>query len=326
MRSFLLAALAAACVGLAFAATFFTSTPVTQSASQIAGSLPYCIQVADVDVDYRPARTLLDLSGLRMWARSGHHAILVVPDEGRIRLFHWSYRKRDFVAGVFDGSTEGYGPGLACAPEVNFAPGLPLLWPLPHDSMTVQFSDWEIYRLPTAYQFRWRTNTVSSRYMSVAASSPDFRPITTRWADLSPSERDANSISIEWNPEWLLSLMASKPDGQIVERTGKYGLQASKIIVRGKDGKEYETHQYAVHADAQGKGANTTLITCYPPSEPFPAQLYPKSCQHRFLNKGRHVYFRHRPDDVPNWQAMQKRVLELFASFAIQGADALTRE
>jgi ABC-type cobalamin transport system permease subunit len=87
------AKLAASVVGLAIAAGVATALLVAQGAGHIAGALPYCIQVADGEADYKPARTLFDLSGLRMWARREssmfmrHHAILVVGDETSPRLF-----------------------------------------------------------------------------------------------------------------------------------------------------------------------------------------------------------------------------------------------
>jgi hypothetical protein len=313
------ARLAAAFVGLAIAASVATSFLVAQNASHTAGSFPYCVQVADEEADYKPAHTLFDLSGLKMWARreSGmfmqHHAILVVRDEMRSRLFHWSYRNREFVAGVINERVEGYGPALVCLPRINFIGSLPIVFPRASDSDYVRFSGQEAYRIPKTYQSRWSGGP--RRLLRIATAAPDFLPLKTRWADLTPNERDSNWVFVDWNPTWLLSLMKSAPGGEIVEQSTELGLQKSKTVSHGRDSKKYESYRYVVYAGGQPNGINTTLISCSPPSEAFP-----KSCEHRFLNNGRHFYFRHRPEDVPDWQSMQKRLLDLFASFEVQSA------
>ena len=97
-----LAWLGAGLIGLAIVADLSIPLVVVRSAAQAAGSAPYCIQVAS-DADYRPARTMLDLSGLSMWAKreSGmsmqHHAVLIAGEGMNRRLLHWSYRNLGFV-------------------------------------------------------------------------------------------------------------------------------------------------------------------------------------------------------------------------------------
>jgi hypothetical protein len=308
--------MAAVAVGLTIAASIATSFLVAQRASHTAGSAPYCIQVADEKADYKPARTLSDLSGLRMWAKreSGlfmqHHAILVVGDE----MYHWSYRNRDFVAGVINGKLEGYGPALTCVPKHNFISSLPMVFVGASEHDYIRFSQREAYRIPKTYQPQWSGG--SSRFLYLTTVAPDFLPLQIRWADLPPHQRDSNWVFVTWNPTWLLSSMKSIPGGEIVEQSTEFGLQKSKIVSYGRDAKKYEGYQYLVYADEQPNGANTTLINCGTPSE-----MFQKSCQHRFLNKGRHFYFRHRPEDVSDWQGMQKRLLDLFASFEVQAAD-----
>ncbi|HEV7598668.1 MAG TPA: hypothetical protein VGO49_00185 [Bradyrhizobium sp.] len=316
MASMKLVWVAAAVVGLAIAASTATSFLVAQRASHTAGSAPYCIQVADEKADYKPARTLFELSGLRMWAKreSGmymqHHAILVVGDE----MFHWSYRNHDFVAGVINGRLEGYGPTLTCVPKHNFIGSLPMVFARASEHDYIRFTQREAYRIPKTYQSQWSGG--SSRFLYLTTVAPDFLRLQTRWADLPPHQRDSNWVSVTWKPAWLLSSMEAAPGGEIVEQSTEFGLQKSKIVSYGRDSKKYEGYRYLVYADGRPKGVNTTLITCGTPSE-----MFPRSCQHRFLNNGRHFYFRHRPEDVPNWQGMQKRLLDLFASFEVQSAD-----
>jgi hypothetical protein len=193
--------------------------------------------------------------------------------------------------------------------------GLGMILPQAVDSDYVRFSKIEAYRIPKAYQARWSGGP--GRRLSLAIAAPDFLPLRTPWADLTPGARDSNWVFVDWNPTWLLDLMKSAPGGEIVEQSTEFGLQKIKTVSFGRDSKKYEGYRFTVHADGHPHSTiNTTLISCGAPSE-----AVPKSCQHRFLNKGRHFYFRHRPEDVPDWQRMQKRVLDLFASFEVQGAE-----
>jgi hypothetical protein len=97
-------------------------------------------------------------------------------------------------------------------------------------------------------------------------------------------------------------------------------LQKSLFVAHGKNGERFESHEYVARADGQTAGVNTTLITCAPITE-----KNPNSCQHRFLNNGRHFDFRHRPADLPDWLNMQKRLLDLFASFEAAASLASSR-
>jgi hypothetical protein len=284
-----------------------SGSSVVEQAKLTAGNKPFCIQVADNgQPSYRPAGTLLDLSGLTLRSQFEvqHHAILVVGDEEDPQFFHWSYRKQEFVPGVINQRVAEYGPGVTCVPRRDFAHGLLLLFPQTSADRYVRFSKQDAFHIPAAYQPRW-----SSRSLSIAAPAPDFTPLKTSWDRLSAHERDSNWVFVQWNPAWLLSLMAST-DGQAIEQGITFGLQKHLIVWRGRDSKDYESHRYIAPADRPDSGINLTRITCPPPS----GQML-KSCQHRFLHGSRHYYFRHRPEDVPRWQEMQKKVLDLFASF-----------
>src|SRR6185503_8885855 len=118
---------------------------VVRSAREVADGKPYCIQVADSQSDYRPARMLFDLSGLAMRARSydQHHAILVVGDGAHPGLFHWSYHKGGFVPGVLNETNQGHELVLACEAQRDFVDALPMLWPRRFESAYVRFSKHE---------------------------------------------------------------------------------------------------------------------------------------------------------------------------------------
>lgn len=300
--------------GLAVAASVAMAFLVAQRAGEAAGDAPYCLQVADKGKgDYRRATSLLDLSALTMWAKreSGmfmqHHAILVVGNEVSPRLLHWSYRNREFVAGIINERTPGYGPSLTCGPKLNFAGDLPVLFPRSRDSELVRFSAQEAYRIPKAYRPQWSGG--SGRYLRLATTAPEFRPLNRTAVSLAAGGF-SDWLFIQWNPDWFLSLLKLPQGHQDVAQGTEFGLHKTLAVSYGRNSERYESYRYLAYADEQTTGVNTTLIVCSPASERFPA-----SCQHRFLNNGRHFDFRHRLEDLPNWQVMQNRLLSLFASF-----------
>jgi hypothetical protein len=241
-----------------------------------------------------------------------HHAVLVVGDASDPHLYHWSYRRRAFEPDVLNGQLEGRGPAVTCLPINDFAANLPLLIPQSSESDYVRYSAHEAYRIPKSWQAKW--NGGMSRTLLLATVAPDFQPLDRRWSDLVPQERDNNWLFIEWNPEWVLSLMKSAPGGTVVEQRTEFGLAMSKTITLGKkDSKEYIDYRYLAYAGEQPGGVNTTVIGCGVSSEAFP-----KSCQHRFINKGRDFYFRHRPEEVADWRAMQQRIVDIMTSFEVR--------
>jgi hypothetical protein len=304
---------------LVIAAAAGTAMLVAARAEAIAGSDPYCIQVSDRLSDYHAADAWLDLSVLTMWAhRTGplfmqHHAILMVGDAAQPRLYHWSYRSLGFVPGVINGTIPGRGPALTCVPAKDFARSRLALLPTSSGSIYVRFPQRETYRIPPIWQPKWEGG--ASPNLRLAATAPEIQPLQRRWRDLAPAERDSNWIFIEWNPDWMLSLMKAPvaAPGDTAEQSTAYGLAKTATVTHGKDGKTYRGQYYIAYARDAAPGVNTTLISCGMPSEAFP-----KSCQHRFIHKGRHFYFRHHPDDVTNWRDIQQRILQLMASFEVQ--------
>jgi hypothetical protein len=137
--------------GVALIAIVLNVLAVTQSAWRIAGDSRYCIQVADGENRYKPARTLFDLSVLRLWGTQergiyfSHHAILVVDRESNLQQrFQWSYWRQQlmpgFVPGLRNEEAEGYGSAVTCEPRPGFVGGLPWVIPETPDSDYVRFS------------------------------------------------------------------------------------------------------------------------------------------------------------------------------------------
>jgi len=293
---------------------------VAAKAKVAAGGAPFCIQIADGG-DYKPARSLSDLSVSTMRADSNgylrytHHAILAVGTGESPRLFHWSYRKRDFVPGVMNERVPGGRPAIVCEVSLAFIENLPRLFPNATASAFIRFGDREAYRIPTTYQPRWSGGV--SRHLTLAAAAPDFAPLKTSLADLPPLERSQNSIFIQWkNPDWLLAAISSPQRGDMVEQTSEFGLRKQLTVTYGKDGKKYESYRYSIIADAQADGINTTLLECSAGSD-----LFPPSCRHQFLNGGHQFSFRHSLENVSRWREVQNRLVNLLASFEVRNTD-----
>jgi hypothetical protein len=311
-----LAGLVLTVTAVVIAAGVATSLVVAHTAEGVAGSQPYCIQVADGTSDYRPARSWPDLSILRMWAkRDGalymqHHAILVVGELSDAHLYHWSYRRHAFEEGVLNGRIEGSGPAITCQPARDFAAKrLALIFPGSSDSDYIRYSAGDTYLIPKVWQAKWSGGRTPT--LRLATAAPDFHPLNRPWSDLLPEERDSNWLFIDWNPEWVLNLIKENPGRNVVvEESVEFGLAKRKEVTQGRDGKEYVGYRFLAYAD--GHAINTTVIDCG-----MPSKVFPKSCQHHFINKGRYFYFRHRPEDVADWRRMQHRILETMDSFEV---------
>lgn len=232
--------------------------------------------------------------------------MLVVGDGDGTKFLHWSYRQRDFVAGATNWRPGEYDPAVTCIPQRGFTGHLPLAFPKRSNSRYVHFSPRDAFLIPDAYQPRWGGGQTHS--LAIVTTAPDFQTLSTSWVRMSPWDRDSNSVFVEWNPDWLLSLMSSI-DGRAVDQGTEFGLRKTLIVFHGRDDKDYQSYRYTLDSGPSDSDG-TTLIQCSPAT----ARL-PKSCQHRFLKNGRQYYFRQRPEDVPRWREMQQQLLNLFASF-----------
>lgn len=114
---------------------------VVQGAEHAGRGRSYCIEIA-AENGYRPADSLLDLTGYRMRASGGYrdsggvfHAVLFAarPEaagatwgQARYERFNWSYRHFRFTPISGQGHA-GLGDRPSCAPRSSFARTLPLL-------------------------------------------------------------------------------------------------------------------------------------------------------------------------------------------------------
>ncbi|KQZ01310.1 hypothetical protein ASD45_10935 [Pseudolabrys sp. Root1462] len=155
--------------------------------------------------------------------------------------------------------------------------------------MFIRLSEHEAYRIPLTYRPRWSGG--SGRYLALQMVPPEFTPAA------SASGRHRDEVFIQWNSVWLTSLLQTPSSTAGQRQDSAYGLTRQ---VLGKAHTRY----------VDNSGAGVTLIDCYGgdnSNEP--------SCQHQFLDGPRHIAFRHRTEDVPNWRALEANLTARLGSF-----------
>jgi hypothetical protein len=298
-------------LALAAAASAVYPVVVARQAEAVAGAAPYCIQTAEWrGTEYQPARTWLDLSGLTMQAKANyrssiylqHHAILVVGEVERPRLFHWSHRRRSFIEGVFN--EPGYGPALYCVPQHGFVQHLPtMLGGTNREPLYVRLAG-RAYRIPLAYHPKVSGGDNTSLWL--AAVAPDFALLGPSWGHLTRTERLYRSVFIDFRPEgWFDALTGISSDEVVEERGEAFGLRVRAVSHRGSSAR--------IEYYAPGSGERPrTLVSCWRQTA-----ANPLPCQHWFVHRGWMFTFRHRLSDLPSWRPMQQRLIGLLESFVV---------
>jgi hypothetical protein len=122
------AAAIAALLGCAATFAFLARNPVAaiERAKAIAGSRPYCVQVATGISGYRRAVSQADLTSLTMRAPGGQfHGIMAVGESGDFDLYNWSYRNQDWMKLNTNGDFQT--PAIGCRPRTDFLNSLPFI-------------------------------------------------------------------------------------------------------------------------------------------------------------------------------------------------------
>lgn len=101
---------------------------------------------------------------------------------------------------------------------------------------------------------------------------------------------------------WLTSLLQTQSSVAVQQQTSAYGLTRQVLG---------EAHTRYV----RNLGPGVTLIDCQ-----GGGNSNEQSCQHRFLNGGRHITFRHRAEDIPNWHELEASLVARLASFGAAAA------
>lgn len=290
---------------------------VAQRAAAIAGDAPYCIQTAGRQRSYQPAETLLDLSLLTMRPKyhnhpyklgmyGVHHALLVVGEGARLRLFNWSYGRGHFDAETYARADPRYWPPLYCIPQRQFAAHLPLLFGGGgRDPLFVRIGGRGL-AIPLAYQPTIGIDDANPSII-VAAAAPDFQPLVG--PPLRP--QDPNWLdSVAWiffAPGNRLDSYARPAANDRIESLGEeFGLEKRK---RRWSGGSLETIEY-VARDPDGRV--TMLAWCGPRSA---GDL---RCREQFLRDGLLFDFSHPAADLPQWRLLQQRLVDLLDSWDVE--------
>lgn len=250
---------------------------VADQAESVAGDAPYCIQVASNVGGYDAASTLLDLSGLTMWARGNsnggylqYHAVLVVGTGAEPRLFNWSYRQRTWtrLAGK---------PVVYCRPQPGFVQQLPIAFGGGASETEGKYLHvaGRTFVIPSSYQPKAQAE--STPILQFLATPPDFAPLDSPCVHI----RDCihQSVGIYFRPQSVMSWLT--------------------------------TQRAQVREDEQDvSGPRITRISCGPPE--YNSGL---PCEHVFLRDGMVFRFKHRESDLAQWREMQDRLVDRVRSF-----------
>jgi hypothetical protein len=289
---------------------------VVWRAEALAGDRPYCIQYASQTdpFTYEPARTLFDLSALKMQTRlmSGgstmfywqSHAVLVVEDTKR-RFFNWSYKAEAFLAETLNHNLQEkepdrFGPEILCRPAPHYATQLPI-WR--HEPGNIELSvAGRRFSIPEAYRPRMRRDAVV-----INAVPPDFAPYNrSNYSDIGVTTDRAVDLS---------SILKGSTTGEARTVEPEFGLNKTQLYIAGSahypDRKTLAATLYTAH---DGAGRLTNLMTCGSKG----LDPWTPNCACWFIADG--LTFKLMLADPSQWQAVERTLSEKFASFELNRA------
>ncbi len=201
-------------IGILLAHYLLNSENVIHQAQQIAGSKPYCVQVADRQSIYVIPDTQIALSGLTMRAyerqpgiKGSYDALLLVGEGAKGKLYSWSHFKETFVA---YGSKRQW-PVIYCKPKEQFFSHLPLWFAEQNNSQSDEtnfIAGGTEFVIPNIYQSSPHgfcpTCGTSSQWLAFKAQAPDFQPVNTESTTLSMWEKFNQEIQIYFKEDMRL--------------------------------------------------------------------------------------------------------------------------
>jgi hypothetical protein len=309
----------AALFGVGFPAALGNAAIVAWRAETIAGERPYCIEYASQTdaFEYEPARTLFDLSALKMQARLmeggsslfhfQHHAILVVG-EGTRSFFNWSYMQENFVDEVLNRGR--YGPKVACRPERHFATRL-AVWSHQPGLVDVSVSG-RHFAIPEAY----RPREVRDKIM-ITAVSPAFAPydisnksqrhVAQFYSDIVIA--DARSVNLTALFEKRLNSGSTNVAGS------EFGLSKT-LVFFGDPGLPFQQRPLLnLYSGYDSAGTLQRIIECDRENmRPTP------TCRYQFEKDG--LVFSLTVDDPSQWKTIEQKLAETFMSFETHLAES----
>lgn len=300
--------------GMAFPLALANGIVVTWRAEALAGERPYCIQYASQTdaFAYEPARTLFDLSFLKMQARLmeggsslfhfQNHAVLIV-DDGTRSFFNWSYGQEAFLDEVLNRNSNNK-PQVFCHPEQHFAKHLPI-WQ--HEPTQIKMSIYdrhflipETYR-PRAISDKIIINAVPLDFAPYDISNKQQPHIAQFYYDVVVASVGSMDLSAE------LKQRLEGRDTKAAEP--EFGLSKTHLYI-GKVTQQPDRRAFVgLYAGYDSAGHVTELIEC--DRKGLDTRL--PTCRYQFVADG--LIFRLTIGDPSQWQAIERRLAEIFASF-----------
>jgi len=314
--------------GVGFPAGLANGFVVMWRAESIAGDLPYCIQYASQTdaFAYEPARTLFDLSALKMRQRLGtagftgteftwqDHAILVIDDR-KFTFFNWSYRQENFLDEVrnrrhYEDPDRAYlKPEVFCTPQRHYARHLPI-WHRAPGKFEISIGG-RHFSIPEAYRPRKRGDGVGGNALVIDAASPDFvayDPSKNRnWQfhyDVTIASDEAVDLS-----SVLKRRIAGREADNIEPEFGLSRIQLLDLLRKNPSHLLYTKYDNA--------GRLMGLIDCEVRYGPrlLPRNFFYPNCRYMFVSDG--FVFTLRTESASQWQAIKQSLVQVLASFEV---------
>jgi len=300
--------------GLGFPAALANALVVRWRAEALAGDRPYCIQTASQTdaFAYEPARSLFDLSLVKMQARlvSGAmgdrfhfqtHAVLFIAGEPP-RFLNWSYAHEGFLDEVLnhrrfqDSPPPRFRPVIYCAPRPHFAADLPLWSAAP--TLVAETVGQRRFAIPEAY----RPRRIDDGFV-IDALPPGFAPYDPRadhlpaqfYADISVKSADAVDLPTRLD-RWRSWVAA----GDAMRAAPEFDLDKLARVGPVPEGRLY--------AGYGADGAPMRTIECGTPITPGEP-----ACRAMFVAGGFAVGLW--MADPSQWRAIEDQLTRLVASF-----------
>jgi hypothetical protein len=290
--------------GVGFPCVLAHGVVVAWRAETLADGRPYCIQYASQTdpFTYEPARTLFDLSALKMqarlmtggssWFHFQNHAVLMIDDDIR-SFFNWSYGQEAFLNEVLNHNIRN-GPEVVCRPERHFAKHLPI-WR--HEPIQIEMSiSARHFLIPEAYRPRANGNRII-----INAVPTDFVPYDRKqhygpqfYWDIVVS--DASSVDLSAILKRRLGSGAKPVEPQ-------FGLNKTQLELKNFPN---QRAAYILYTAPENTGRLTELIDCPPP-------VTRPSCRFQFVAND--LVFGLSIPDPSQWQIIEQGLKKVFASF-----------
>lgn len=267
---------------------------VINSAEEIAGNEPYCIQV-NGGIDYKEALALSDLSGNNMRGAElgNYHAILVIGDVSKPKLLNWSYNRKSFLSDVYGN------PAIFCLPQKHFAKVLTNTPKSKPKKLGFVYSGMKFSIPSNARSFTHGVNHLGFSFNDVRGEiTPDMHAL----------------ISVDFESSGVMQgwIYRQNSPNHIVEDDGEvYGLKKQNTWYFGsgerrKKANDPEHIQYYQESNTQ---VVSTLIAC-------PNDLRGE-CMHTFQRDGWTYTFKYKPTHVSEWKRLEERVVKLTNSYIV---------